>query len=402
MKHLREWLRKNNTPYAFAVCAGVVLYFILANLQVVFGAVGRFLGFFSPVFLGAVIAYILNPLVRFVRVRFFRKVTNEARAWKISVAVTVVVVVICAAVLVIALVPQVLRSVVMFLENLDYYILRLQHLIGRFSGSGQQTQIDLSNVTDSTSKLLGRLQDYVSGNFDNLISTSTNLGTRLMNFGISFIIAIYLLNDKKRILIYAEQFFRWLIPAEDFDNTASFWNGCNQILIRYLICEIIDACIVGVSNFIYMLISGSPYSVLISVVVGVTNLAPTFGPIVGGVIGTLILLLADPTKALYFIIFTNILQTIDGYVIKPRMYGDTLGIPPILILISIIVGGRMFGVPGILLGIPFAAILDYAFRKETYIKDIALRNLKNGPARRAEERREQEAEAADSGEKPEK
>ena len=102
---------------------------------------------------------------------------------------------------------------------------------------------------------------------------------------------------------------------------------------------------------------------MISFIVGVTNLAPTFGPIVGGAIGGSILVLANPLSALWFIIFTIILQTLDGYVIKPKLFGDSLGVSSIWILIAIIVGGRMFGVVGIMIAIPVAAIIDYIYKE---------------------------------------
>ena len=100
---------------------------------------------------------------------------------------------------------------------------------------------------------------------------------------------------------------------------------------------------------------------LISLVVGVTNLAPTFGPIVGAIIGGFVLVLVNPLHALWFIIFTIILQTIDGYVLKPKLFGGSLGVPGVWILISIIVGSRILGVTGILLAIPFAAIVDFIY-----------------------------------------
>ena len=102
--------------------------------------------------------------------------------------------------------------------------------------------------------------------------------------------------------------------------------------------------------------------VLVSMIVGVTNLAPTFGPIVGGILGGFFLLLINPWYALWFLIFTIILQTIDGYVIKPKLFGDQLGISSVLVLVFIIVGGRLVGVYGVLLSIPLAAITDFVYR----------------------------------------
>ena len=107
---------------------------------------------------------------------------------------------------------------------------------------------------------------------------------------------------------------------------------------------------------------GMQYVGMISVVIAVTNLIPTFGPIIGGLIGAFILLLVNPLHALIFIIFTMVLQTLDGYVIKPKLFGNSLGVSGLLILIAIIVGGKMFGVVGILLAIPFAAIIDFVYK----------------------------------------
>jgi len=112
-----------------------------------------------------------------------------------------------------------------------------------------------------------------------------------------------------------------------------------------------------------MAITGMQYIALVSFVVAITNLAPTFGPLVGAVIGGFILLMVDPKSAVIFLIFTLFLQLCDGYLIKPKLFGSTLGVPGLLILIAIIVGGRIFGIIGILLAIPFAAICDHFYRE---------------------------------------
>ncbi|MCR5746465.1 MAG: AI-2E family transporter, partial [Lachnospiraceae bacterium] len=133
------------------------------------------------------------------------------------------------------------------------------------------------------------------------------------------------------------------------------------------------------------------YAVLISVIVGITNLAPTFGPLAGALIGGFILIFVNPWWALWFIRFTIILQTIDGYIIKPRLFGNSLGISSLWILVSIIVFGRMFGVAGILLAIPSTAIFDI------FYKEVILRRLEKYKEEklrlREEEKARKEAEA---------
>jgi predicted PurR-regulated permease PerM len=163
---------------------------------------------------------------------------------------------------------------------------------------------------------------------------------------------------------------------ERYNKWADCLNRCNKILIRYIGVDVVDGIVVGVVNFLFMIIMRMPYAALISVIVGITNLAPTFGPIVGAVIGAFILVLVNPWHALWFLIFTIILQTIDGYILKPRLFGESLGVSALMVLISIIIGGRLFGVIGILFAIPFAAIIDFVW------KDYVIKKLEERKAKR--------------------
>ena len=137
-----------------------------------------------------------------------------------------------------------------------------------------------------------------------------------------------------------------------------FFILADAILVRYIVYSLLECLIVGSANAVFMLIMGMSYTPLVSFVVAITNLIPTFGPVIGMVIGGLILLLTRPIHALWFLLFSLVLQTIDGYLIKPKLFGNSLGVSGLWILIAIIIGGKMFGVAGMLLAIPCAAILD--------------------------------------------
>ena len=141
-----------------------------------------------------------------------------------------------------------------------------------------------------------------------------------------------------------------------------FLNRCHLILNRYIVYNLLDCLLVGIINALFMTVLGLPYIGLVSFVIAVSNLIPTFGPIVGAVIGAFILFLVKPWYALAFLIFTVVLQTLDAYFIKPKLIGDSLGISGLWLLIGVIVGGRMFGIVGILLAIPAIAIIDFTYR----------------------------------------
>ena len=206
--------------------------------------------------------------------------------------------------------------------------------------------IDISGITSVGDDILNFVGKKIPENFDGILTTSLSISKAIFDLFIAMFLAVYFLADKERLKGSFNRLLKRIIKENKYKAFSSFWERCNSILIRYIAFDIID---------------GIPYSVLISLVVGVTNLAPTFGPIVGAIIGGFVLVLVNPLHALWFIIFTIILQTIDGYVLKPKLFGGSLGVPGVWILISIIVGGRILGVTGILLAIPFAAIVDFIY-----------------------------------------
>ena len=163
-------------------------------------------------------------------------------------------------------------------------------------------------------------------------------------------------NGSKRLL-------RSLMPQKWYDILINFVARCNSILVRYIVFTLLDGVIVGGATACFMALCRMQYVGLIAVVCGVTNLIPSFGPVIGAVIGGFILLLVNPWHALMFLGFTLILQTLDGYVIKPKLFGDSLGVSGLLILISIVLFGNIFGVVGILLAIPLAAIIDFTYEE---------------------------------------
>ena len=239
----------------------------------------------------------------------------------------------------------------------------LQNLLSKLGTSAETLHIDIHSITTMGNNMLAGFTENLPDNINSIVSTSVNIGSSIFNFVIAFILAIYFLGDKEHMVGGFTRLLKLTLSDKQFKEWSDFWRRCNSILLRYIGGDLLDAIIVGIANFIFMSWFSMPYSVLISVVVGVTNLAPTFGPIVGAVIGAFILVLVNPWHALWFLIFTIILQTLDGYVIKPKLFGNTLGISSVWILIAIIVFGRVFGIVGVLLAIPFAAIIDFSYRE---------------------------------------
>lgn len=349
---------------AIALCIAVIVFLGLSNISILGGAIKKIFHYISPVLLAVVIAYVMDPLVNLFQDKVFYKIKKEQLRRNVSVVVSVILVIVLLVLLVWQLVPQLIDSVVTFVSNLGGYARSLERLLEDLANLAASYNFDLSGVVSSGGNLLNQIVDMVpSVNGSNILNTSFHVGRNVVNVIIAFILAIYFLFDKKHLRNGFKRLVRGILPERVYEAGSKFWVRCNEILLRFIIFDLIDGLIVGIINAIFMSIAGMPYIAIISVVVGVTNLAPTFGPIVGAIIGAFILLLVNPWHALAFLIFTIALQTVDGYIIKPKLFGNQLGVPAVWILIAIVVGGRMFGVIGILLGIPVAAILDFAYHE---------------------------------------
>lgn len=361
MKFNKDLLEKRWAAYTLAACSAVVLYFLLSNVSDIFKGIGFVYRIISPLITGLIIAYIIDPFVTFLQNTVFSNVKSEHTKKKLSVTVALVGIAIFIILLMVALIPQIVVSIKTLFGNMDNYIRSLQGFLQTASIEAAERGIDISGITRFGDDILNVAGKKIPENFDGILTTSLSISKAIFDLFIAMFLAIYFLADKDRLRGSFSRLLKHVIKADSYKAFSSFWERCNSILIRYIAFDIIDGIIVGVANLIFMSVAGMPYSVLISLVVGITNLAPTFGPIVGGIIGGFILVLVNPFYALWFIIFTVILQTIDGYILKPKLFGGSLGVPGVWILISIIVGSRILGVAGILLAIPFAAIVDFIY-----------------------------------------
>ena len=259
------------------------------------------------------------------------------------------------------LVPQLFESVATFAGNLDGYVASLRGMLDALGVSS--SALGLDRFIDSSEALIETVTDFVKENLSTILSTSVGVGKGAVQFFIAFLLSIYLLADKARLKAGGQRFLTAALGGAKYEKLAKVLRRSHSILNRYIVFNLLDCLIVGGANAIFMAIVGMPYVGLVSFVVAVANLIPTFGPVIGALIGGFVLLMVNPWHALAFLIFTFILQTVDGYILKPKLFGDSLGVSGLWILVGVIVGGRAFGVIGILLAIPGVAILDFLYRE---------------------------------------
>ena len=344
---------------AVIACIGVAFYVLLSNLPTVLSSVRVFLGSFNSIVLGAIFAYILNPLARFFERKLFGKMKVGNGRWYLSVTLAIVTALLALVLLIGALIPQLVQSLSTFAESFDAYA---SELIRMLKASPLGSVIDTEELQSLSQNAMGSISSFVRANAGKILSAAADSGKGILSTAISLIVAVYFLADKRGVMAALRRLMKALFKPETVDAFSDFVHRCDTILIRYLGQSLLESLLVGAVNAVFMLVCGMQYIGLISVIVAVTNLIPNFGPIIGGVIGAFVLLLVNPLHALMFIVFCVLLQFVDGYILKPKLFSGSLGVSGLLILVAGIVLGEIFGVLGMLLSIPAAAILSFIYQ----------------------------------------
>ncbi len=362
MNKFKNLSEKHWFPNAVAGCITVAFFIILSNIGTIWGVCSQIMSYFSTAIAGCVTAYLMNPLANFYSKNVFNKRKSDKTRWTLSTALTVITVVLAFTLVMSALIPQLIDSVAMFINNLGGYSASLQNLLHNLARQFPKLEMLVQSSENMLNTAVDYIVDYITENYQKIISISTEAGKNIGNFAVAFVLSVYLLSAKPSLKREINRFMKAVMPKKQYHSVTGFLKHCNLIMNQYVIFSLIDGVIIGVSNAVFMSICQMQYAGLVSVIVGLTNLIPTFGPIIGGVLGAFVLLMVKPAHALIFIIFTCFLQFFDGFILKPKLFGNTLGVSGLLILLFIIIGGKMAGIAGILLAIPTAAIVDYVYK----------------------------------------
>ena len=360
MKKLIDTLNRNHFLSNLTVLLlAVAFYLIAGHLDVIGSGVSTLLSVLSPVVLGGVIAYLMNPASHFFADKLLYRMKNRKAAFRIGVGIAFLVALALLMLLMAAIVPQLISSVVTLINQMPSYLNSLQKTVTELDAQIDFVNIDVEKIIGSGTDWFNRFSSWALTNLNGIVNASAKIGSSVVNFALAVVVAIYILMDKatvKRMLHRMQA--AWMKPHAA-QRVNIVLEKSNQVFFSFVGGSLLDALVIGTANFIFMTLLGMPYAMLITVVVALTNLIPVFGPFVGAVIGGLILLVVNPLMALWFLLFTAVLQALDSNLIKTFLFGNTTGLRPLWVLIAVLVGGRLFGVWGMLLGIPVAAVVTW-------------------------------------------
>lgn len=340
------------------VFAGVAFYMALSNFDALRAQLRAWLGILSPFVWGLVIAYLLDAPVR-----FFESKLGGRR--KLSILISYVLAFLVVGFLLRMVLPQIGDSLFLLAGRIPSYLDNLSVLMQ----NSRLDELGLDKVLGSYQELLEKATGMVSSFLPKIVGYGVAIGNGFISAVTALISSVYMLMGKDRLLRQLRKAVLALLPLPRARSVLEVCSHANRVFGGFIIGKIIDSSIIGVLCFVCMTLLRLPFAVLISVIVGVTNIIPFFGPFIGAVPSILILLIVDPIAALKFAVFVLLLQQFDGNILGPKILGDSTGLSALWVLVAIIVSGGLFGFAGMVVGVPVFAVL-YALASSFFARRL--------------------------------
>ncbi len=363
---MNKFLKEEDTKKAITVytLSGILIalaVILLLNLNDVKTFFGKFLTVLSPFIWGILFAIITNKAASFIENHLPSKYSLKTRRF-IGALVAVLILVITVMLVVYLLIPKLVIS-----------ISSLSLVISNFANNSTNWIKQLQSDVHLSNELVSQIYNYSNQAVQavwgaaksfapNLISSTWSALSSIGNFVIGFIVCLYILIDKQKIAYNIKRFSLAIFNSKQYEKGKKIMYLALEKFTNFFSGKIYDSIIIGILCFVAMLFINKEYATLIAVIVGITNIIPFFGPIIGAVPCALLLLIVDPLDCLIFVIMIIILQQLDGNVIGPAILGDSVGLSSLWIMFAILVGGAYFGFFGMLLGVPVVAVIYYVIK----------------------------------------
>ena len=370
----RKALRKKLCSYVFAACIVIIFYFILKNSRSVSMAIDHVYTVISPILIGFVMAFLMNPIMDFFEVRLygifkliFKSEANAKKANRTLSSIIALAILVGVVVFIIGtIVPNLTTTIIYLANHIEDQIAVVLDWCNEITGGHYEEALMKAkdnNIGDLVNQGLKVFNTYADYDETELMSLATNsvlsVGKFIINIVIGMFVSVYVLVSKETFKAQAKKLVCGVFAPKYANIILEISRKSGDIFYGFIIGKIIDSVIIGVICYIGCWIMSMPYPLLVSVIVGVTNIVPVFGPYIGAVPTVIIIFLTEPMKGIYFLIFILILQQVDGNLIGPKILGDSTGISSFWVVFAVVVGAGFFGVGGMIVAVPIVAIIYY-------------------------------------------
>ncbi|MCR5416095.1 MAG: AI-2E family transporter [Pseudobutyrivibrio sp.] len=381
--------KKKIISYVFGACVVIAFYFILLNSGNIFMGLEKIKSVLQPILIGLVMAFLMNPIMEFFEKRL-KKITgffckNENTAAKVNRTVSSILALLVLVGIVIfifaTVIPNLINTIVYLAQHIEEQIagvLDWANVITKGKYEEALMSAKDNKIGDMMDQGLNLLDQYINYDETDMLTTITTSVLSVGKFFVAIIVgmfvSVYVLMSKELFKGQAKKLICGVFSPKYANIALEITRKSADIFYGFIIGKIIDSIIIGLICYISCLIMKMPYPVLVSVIIGVTNIVPVFGPYIGAVPTVIIIFLTEPMKGIYFLIFILILQQIDGNLIGPKILGDSTGISSFWVVFAVVVGAGLFGLGGMIVAVPLVAVIYYIVgRIAKYL--VAKRNL---------------------------
>ena len=378
----KEKMNWNIKPYLamglialLVIVLSISFFFLIYRYQGVSRNVGAMFSILQPVTIGLVLAYLISPIVNFEERHLLPlaldKMKSEKKARKtvraVSIITALVFVGVIIGVLLQMVIPELYRSINGMIDTMPKQVSNFMDWITAYVNEDSEIagylEMALTKGTEffenwAKTDFLPQTRNLIAG-----LTSGVIIAVRLLfHVIIGIILSIYILMSKEALIGQSKQIVYALFSGKRANRIIRTVHKSNEIFGGFISGKILDSAIIGILCFLCLYVMKMPYVVLVSVIVGVTNVIPFFGPYLGAVPSAILIMLANPIKGLYFIIFILVLQQVDGNIIGPKILGDSTGLSSFWVVFAILVGGGLFGGPGMIIGVPLLAVIFFIIR----------------------------------------
>ncbi len=356
-------------------CCCIAVFTVIFKYAELAKACSVLLNVLQPILIGVILGYLFNPLLKRIdsclcalilpRVRNRDKAKRTVRA--VASIMTLVIFLLMFGLVVYLVVPALFESIANLVATISANVAGFIDWYNNLSVH----RADASVWEDYLVKAADYLQKWFNENVlpkmsvyvGSLTHGAINIVMAVKNIVIGLVVSIYVLMDKERFAGQAKKMLYAVLPVRPANNIIGLVHKIDEIFGGFIIGKLIDSAIIGVLCFIGCWLLRMPYALLVSVIVGITNVIPIFGPFIGAIPCLIIVTITDPLHGLYLLIFIILLQQVDGNIIGPKILGDTTGLSAFWVMFAILVGGGLFGFAGMLLGVPTFAVIYYLLQQ---------------------------------------
>lgn len=339
---------------------------------------------FKPFIIGGVIAFLINLPMKLIEEKVIKplckknkRLSNMSRA--ISLLCTLIIVVVLIWIFISYIVPQLSDSLRALTNDIPNYISTLQsEIINRLEHLDILKNISF-DIQSMIQKVLAFVQNFINMFISNVFNFTIGITNFFVNLFLGLIIAMYILLSKEKLILQFKKFIYAFLSENRCERIIYVLKLTNSKFSRFILGQSIDGLILGTVFFIVFSLLNIPFAILISIMIPILNFVPIFGTYVGIAISAFIILMAKPTSVLLFLVLVFTIQQLDGKFVYPVVVGNSLGLSPLWILLAIVVGGNLFGIVGMILGMPltsvFYELLSKAINKRIEQKNITFKKI---------------------------